>query len=59
MTFDIMDYDNITVVMSACARAAHEANRAYCGALGDWSQPSWDAAPQWQKDSARNGVVPA
>lgn len=38
------------------ARTCHEANRAYCMALGDNSQPSWDKAPKWQKDSAINGV---
>lgn len=43
----------------ACARAAHEANRAYCLALGDTSQPSWDTAPDWQKSSALNGVAGA
>ena len=42
--------------IEACARAAHEANRAYCIAIGDTSQPSWDDAPEWQKSSARNGV---
>ena len=40
----------------ACARAAHEANRAYCIAIGDTSQPSWDDAPDWQKQSALAGV---
>lgn len=40
----------------ACARAAHEVNRAYCIALGDLSQPSWDTAPDWQRSSAINGV---
>jgi hypothetical protein len=44
------------VLLEACARAAHEANRAYCIAIGDMSQPSWDDAPEWQKSSARNGV---
>lgn len=39
-----------------CARAAHEVNRAYCTALGDDSQVSWEEAPEWQRDSARNGV---
>lgn len=34
------------------ARIAHEINRAYCAALGDSSQPSWEAAPDWQKASA-------
>lgn len=43
-------------ITEACARAAHEANRAYCIAIGDTSQPSWDDAPEWQKSSARNGV---
>lgn len=38
------------------ARVAHEINRAYCNALGDASQPAWEDAPQWQKDSAINGV---
>lgn len=39
------------------ARVAHEINRAYCAALGDTSQPAWEDAPQWQKDSAINGVT--
>lgn len=34
----------------------HEANRAYCRAIGDNSQPSWDDAPEWQKKSAVEGV---
>lgn len=38
------------------ARVCHEANRAYCATLGDLSQPAWEYAPDWQKDSARNGV---
>jgi hypothetical protein len=38
------------------ARVAHEVNRAYCLALGDASQAAWEDAPQWQKDSAINGV---
>jgi hypothetical protein len=43
--------------IEAAARVAHEANRAYCLALGDSSQPSWEDAPDWQKASARNGVL--
>lgn len=46
-------------IIEACARAAHETNRAYCLALGDTSQPSWDDAPEWQRSSARNGVAGA
>jgi len=38
------------------ARVAHEANRAYCAALGDHSHLPWDQAPAWQKDSIRAGI---
>lgn len=38
------------------ARIVHEANRAYCISIGDNSQPHWEDAPQWQKDSAIAGV---
>jgi hypothetical protein len=38
------------------ARVCHEVNRAYCQAIGDFSQAPWDEAPQWQKDSAIAGV---
>lgn len=36
---------------------AHEANRAYCKAIGDNSQLPWRDAPEWQRESARNGVT--
>ena len=39
------------------ARVAHEVNRAYCLALGDTSQVPWDEAPEWQRNSAINGVA--
>ncbi len=38
------------------ATICHEANRAYCASIGDFSQPDWNGAPQWQRDSAINGV---
>lgn len=38
------------------ARVAHEVNRAYCRSIGDDSQPAWEDAPDWQKDSAISGV---
>lgn len=38
------------------ARVAHEVNRAYCQALGDNSQPAWEDAPEWQRQSALKGV---
>lgn len=39
------------------ARLCHEANRAYCQAIGDDSQPPWSEAPEWQKTSAFDGVL--
>jgi hypothetical protein len=34
------------------ARICHETNRAYCQSIGDHSQPAWEDAPQWQRESA-------
>lgn len=39
------------------AIVCHEQNRAYCAALGDYSQPIWAYTPMWQKSSAINGVA--
>jgi hypothetical protein len=33
-------YNNTEI--TAAAHAAHEANRAYCALLGDYSHPAWD-----------------
>jgi hypothetical protein len=49
--------DHTTIL--ACARAAHEVNRAYCFARGDASQPPWEQAPSWQQESAIRGVAKA
>jgi hypothetical protein len=38
------------------ASVAHAANRQYCRAIGDMSQPDWGEAPYWQVESARNGI---
>jgi hypothetical protein len=38
------------------AKICHEANKALCQTQGDHSQPTWEEAPQWQVDSAINGV---
>lgn len=38
------------------AKRCHELNRSYCSMIGDDSQPSWENAPRWQKESAFNGV---
>lgn len=43
-------------MIEAIAKVAHEINRAYCLAIGDDTQPTWDEAPDWQKESALKGV---
>ena len=49
MFISVVDLDTIS-------RVAHEANRAFCASIGDLSQPGWDQAPEWQKESAIEGV---
>jgi hypothetical protein len=46
-------------MLEKIAETCHEANRAYCQALGDNSQPAWKDAPAWQRESALNGVMHA
>lgn len=41
------------------AQVCHEANRAYCEAIGDMSQMPWNDAPGWQQASALEGVLAA
>jgi hypothetical protein len=48
--------ENSSMNYEQIARVCHEVNRAYCESLGDMSQPVWEGAPQWQKDSAMLGV---
>lgn len=43
---------NVEAIASIC----HEANRAYCEALGDHTQHEWWSAPDWQRASAISGV---
>ena len=38
------------------ARVCHEANRAYCQAIGDETQVPWDDATPDQRNSCMNGV---
>lgn len=47
-----MNEDQILQVAKTC----HEVNKTYCESVGDNSQPNWDEAPEWQKESAINGV---
>jgi len=39
------------------AEACHEANRAYCHALGDYTQLPWSMVPANIKESAVDGVT--
>ncbi len=38
------------------AKACHEVNRVYCRSIGDRSQPAWEDAPDWQRESTIQGV---
>lgn len=51
-TGDVTMRDKIDFI----ARICHEVNRGYCAALGDNSQPAWEDAPAWQRESVRMGV---
>lgn len=43
--------------LEAIARVCHDANRAWQIATGDPApSPTWDEAPEWQRESARLGV---
>ncbi len=44
------------ISVETIAMFAHEANRIYCATIGDHSQPVWAEAPDWQRNSAINGV---
>lgn len=46
----------MTIEREQIARVCHEVNRAYCQAIGDMSQPTWEDAAEWQKQSALLGV---
>lgn len=47
---------DINLTICQIAVICHEANRAYCAALGDYSQLPWGQAPAWQWSSAIKGV---
>lgn len=44
------------ITIADIARIAHEANKFFCHAIGDDSQPHFHAAPDWQQTSAIKGV---
>ena len=38
------------------AKICHEVNKIYCESIGDFTQTVWEDAPDWQKQSAIDGV---
>ena len=48
--------DKMLMTDEEIARVAHEVNRAYCAATDDPTHMPWEIAPDWQKQSAINGV---
>lgn len=38
------------------ARIVHDVNRVYCEAMGDYSQKSWEEAPDWQREATFAGI---
>jgi len=50
---DVQSNDLLWLVAKVC----HEVNRVYCQSIGDWSQPEWDSAPDWQRESCHKGVT--
>lgn len=38
------------------AQTCHEVNRAYCELYGDYSQESWELAPEWKKLAVMEGI---
>jgi hypothetical protein len=51
----IKEYSPRTI--ESCARAAHEANRVYCEAIGDPVPDSWSGASEAMRESARQGTA--
>ena len=44
------------LTVESLARICHQANKAYCEAIGDNSQLDWEQAPAWQRESAYLGA---
>jgi len=47
----------MTTEINTVAKMCHEANKVWCELHRDFSQPAWEDAPEWQKESAINGVL--
>ena len=49
--------ESLPMGIIAIAKVCHEVNKALCESAVDFSQTSWEDAPDWQKESAKNGVL--
>jgi hypothetical protein len=56
MTFELPYWVTSPEHIVSIAKVCHEANRAYCETLFDYSQKPWGVAEDWQKDSVIKGV---
>ena len=45
------------ITVDFIARICHNVNKAYCEGLGDYSQSTWEDAPEWQRESVIKGVT--
>jgi len=43
-------------VIEQAAKVCHETLRVFCQTIGDNSLLAWEEAPEWQKESSRDGV---
>lgn len=53
----MFDINNAWVAL--IAQICHEANSAIQESLGEEPSPKWDKAPDWQRESSKEGVVKA
>jgi hypothetical protein len=44
-------------ILERVSQAVHTMNRTFCMQVGDFSQLLWCDAPEWQKESAKQGVL--
>lgn len=47
------------ITVESIAAMCYRVNKAVCEAAGDHSQPTWENAPDWQKESMIDGVLSA
>lgn len=52
MTQTTIDHVQVINIAIVC----HQANKAYCDSIGDFSQKDWSEAADWQRQSAIAGV---